>query len=146
MLKRLTVLKRLTASLVIVAWTLMSVESAVGELRDGEVHHESASEAARHRAESAGGFGHEHTQEPGGGQQEEQRQQDGELQQGQEYQQGQEHDHDSAADHCTHVHGVGLISTTVITTVRLAEHAWDHPSPCVHSYVPAEVLPHPPKV
>jgi hypothetical protein len=31
--------KRLTATLVIFAWTLMSVETVLGEMRDGEVHH-----------------------------------------------------------------------------------------------------------
>ena len=121
-------LKRLTAALVIVAWTLMSVESAVGELRDGEVHHESSSVAAQHRAESAGGFGHEHGEESSHSHQ------DG------------EHQHNSAVDHCTHVHGVGMISTAALITVSQAEHAWDQPTPCGDRYTPAEVLPHPPRV
>ena len=124
--------KRLTATLMIFAWTLMSFESAWGELRDGDVHHESASEALQHRAASAGSLEHGHAEDLGGAEQ-------GEEQDG-------DHRHGSSSDHCTHVHGVALIMTVAYLTPTSLGHAWDRPSPRSPHGIPAEVLPHPPKV
>ena len=123
--------KRLTATLVFFAWALMSVESVVGELRDGDVHHESVSEAVRHRAASAGGLGHEHG-EAGGGEQ------------GSE--QDDQHQHGSSADHCTHRHGVALITVALSLTPTSVAQVWDWPSHVSRPFLPAEVLPRPPKV
>ncbi len=125
-------IKRLTTALVIFAWTLMSVESVVGELRDGDVHHESASAAAQHRAVSAGGLGHEHAEAPAEG--------------GKGDEQDNNHRHGSSSDHCTHVHGVAMITMPVPPTPASVDHTWDWPSPPAIYFVPAEVLPHPPKV
>ena len=125
-------IKRLTATLVIVGWALMSVESALGELRDGEVHHESASSAWQHRAGSGGGLDHRHMEDLGG------------AAQGDEH--DDDHRHGSSSDHCTHVHGAPLIMTVVYVTPTWLEHAWDCLSPPSPYGIPAEVLPHPPKV
>jgi hypothetical protein len=124
--------KRLTATLVIVAWTLMSFESTWGELRDGDVHHESASEALQHRAASAGSPEHGHAEDLGGAAQ-------GDEQDG-------DHQHGSSSDHCTHVHGSALIMTVVYVAPASLPHAWDRPTPPPPYGIPAEVLPHPPKV
>ena len=125
-------IKRLTATLMIFAWALMSVESVVGEMRDGDVHHESVSKAMQHRVASAGGFAHEHGEEPGL------------EEQGDE--QDRDHQHGSSTDHCTHVHGAALIIMAVPVTPTSVDHAWNWPSPSSNHFVPAEVLPHPPKV
>lgn len=124
--------KRLTAALMIFTWALMSVESVMGELRDGDVHHESSLEAVQHRAASGGGFGHDHAEEPGRADQ--------------DNEQDRDHRHGSSADHCTHLHGVALIEMVAAATPTPVDYACDWPSPSSNHSVPAEVLPHPPKV
>lgn len=65
----------------------------MGVLRDGAVHHESASAAASHTNGRTGDHGHE----------------DG-LPAAQ-HRHGPQHQHGTVADHCTHAHGFATLST-----------------------------------
>ena len=60
--------------------------------------------------------------------------------------QDSDHQHGSSADHCTHVHGVALIMMAVSATPTAVDYAWDWRSPPSNHFIPAEVLPHPPKI
>lgn len=90
------------AMLLLVGHGTTSVEVVVGELRDGEVHHESVVAAAEHHANADGEHGHE---EPGD-----------------DAEHGPDHQHGTAGDHCTHTHSVSLPTGTaaffVVTDVR----------------------------
>lgn len=79
------ILRRLVALLALLLVALSSVESVVGVLRDGLVHHETGLAALGHTG-AGGDHGHE----------------DGPLQ----HQHGERHQHGTPADHCTHQHGV----------------------------------------
>lgn len=74
---------------------LSSAEALVGELRDGEVHHEDVSTAVSHRdmAGGRGDHGHEDASQPG------------------QHEHGEKHQHGTSVDHCTHLHAVGLAAT-----------------------------------
>jgi hypothetical protein len=74
-----------------------STESVAGQLRDGAVHHESATAATRHYdgAQARGVHGHEDSAAPGA------------------HQHGTRHEHGTSADHCTHVHGLGLVTSFI---------------------------------
>lgn len=85
-------LRRLLALLLLLATTVSSAEVVVGELRDGELHHESPLAALVHGVSSGGDHGHE-----GGG--------------SPFHSHDAEHRHGTGADHCTHQHGTPLAST-----------------------------------
>jgi len=70
------------------------VESAVGLARDGAIHHETVGAAIAHHA--AGPQGHHGHEDAGPSPRYPPH--------------GQQHQHGTATDHCTHAHGVGLIS------------------------------------
>lgn len=82
------VLHRLTALLMLLTLAFSNVETVLGVLRDGEVHHESSAVAAGHAMQAQGEHGHE----------------DGRTQ-GPEHEHGPQHEHGTPADHCTHQHG-----------------------------------------
>ena len=72
--------------MLLVATPISAAESVTGLLRDGAVHHESPAAAAEHAALGIGeGHGHDDRVPT--------------------------HQHGSPADHCTHVHGVPMITT-----------------------------------
>jgi ABC-type nickel/cobalt efflux system permease component RcnA len=82
-------LRRILALLLLLAAGLAQGESVWGELRDGEVHHESDVAAFAHAATADGEHGHEDARVP-------------------EHRHGGDHQHGTHADHCTHQHGVAL--------------------------------------
>ena len=82
--------------------TASNVETVLGVLRDGEVHHESSATAAAHAMQGQGEHGHE----------------DGRPQ-GPEHEHGPQHEHGTPADHCTHQHG-NLTTTQAPTLAILA--------------------------
>lgn len=86
-------LRRWIALLMLCLLAGSSVESVIGVLRDGEVHHENAGDARAHRLASADHVehGHEDSSVP------------------EEHRHGPDHQHGTAADHCTHHHGTPLI-------------------------------------
>lgn len=84
-------LRRLIASLAFVAITLSSAEAVIGELRDGEVHHESLAEAAAHDHGLKGEREHEHGSPH-----------------------GPDHQHGTSSDHCTHQHGEQLNGVEIL--------------------------------
>lgn len=83
--------RRLAAVLMLLAVTFSSAETVIGELRDGEVHHESTVEAAAHAHGSHNEHGHE----------------DGSSH-------GPDHQHGTSSDHCTHQHGEQLNEVRII--------------------------------
>lgn len=71
------------------------LEPAWGLLRDGQVHHETTASAGVHaQVTGSGDHGHEDgsDREPG-------------------HSHAPGHQHGTSADHCTHMHGVGIVST-----------------------------------
>lgn len=100
--------RRLTALLMLVATTTGSVETTMGEVRDGEVHHESVAAAANHAHEARGDHGHEDSNTHA--------------------ERGPDHQHGTAADHCTHAHGPALSTpqrfgvTAIVHAVALLDH------------------------
>jgi hypothetical protein len=87
-------LGRLVAAISIFAVLTSTGESLVGELRDGEVHHESVAKAMSHH--DSMGLRSDHGHEDGGAA---------------GHRHGSNHEHGTNADHCTHVHAAGLIAT-----------------------------------
>lgn len=94
--------RAIIATLLLVGYGTTSVEVVVGELRDGEVHHESVLAAAEHQANADGEHGHEEPVD--------------------DAEHGPDHQHGTAGDHCTHAHSVSLPTGTaafhVVTDVR----------------------------
>lgn len=81
--------RTIIATLLLFGYAATSVEVVVGQLRDGEVHHESVVAAADHQAKALGGeHGHE---EPVS-----------------DAEHGPDHQHGTSGDHCTHTHSVSL--------------------------------------
>jgi hypothetical protein len=76
------VLHRVAAVLMLLTIVFSHAETAMGLLRDGTVHHETAAAAAQHALNGQGEHGHE----------------DGAPH-------GPNHEHGTSADHCTHQHG-----------------------------------------
>jgi hypothetical protein len=91
---RLSALSRLIAAASLLALAASSSESLVGELRDGEVHHESVASAASHH--DGMGLRSDHGHEDGGTTR---------------HRHGSKHQHGTTADHCTHAHGQGVTAT-----------------------------------
>lgn len=79
-------LRAILALLVLLGGGVFDAERVVGELRDGQVHHETISEAAAHAERTSGDHGHE----------------DGTSSHADH---GPGHSHGTSADHCTHQHG-----------------------------------------
>lgn len=86
--------RRLIAAFMLFAVTLSSAEVVLGELRDGEVHHESMAEAAAHDHGRDGEGEHEHGSPH-----------------------GPEHQHGTSGDHCTHQHGEQLHGVQILLAV-----------------------------
>ena len=100
-------------------------EPVLGELRDGEVHHESATAAALHSLQAQGDHGHEDAGAP-------------------THQHGNDHEHGTGADHCTHQHGTALPAQVAFalpasTILQAPTH------PRVHAAWTPALLFHPPK-
>lgn len=95
-------LRRLVAMLMLLAVTFSSMETVIGELRDGLIHHESALQAATHA--QGGEHGHE----------------DGAVH-------GPEHQHGTSSDHCTHQHGEAFDSTGQLVMTDLADTGFSFP-------------------
>lgn len=87
--------KRIIAVIVLLMSAGSYFEPVLGMLRDGAVHHESPGAALAHSGAGPGEHGHEDAG-------------NGSLQ----HQHDGQHQHGTQADHCAHVHGVGM--TTVI--------------------------------
>jgi hypothetical protein len=79
---------RRAAFVLLLAIMGFTLEPVVGVVRDGEVHHETAAEAATHSGLATAGHAHE--------QNDSQTSEDSES----------DHEHGSNADHCTHSHGI----------------------------------------
>jgi hypothetical protein len=88
-------LRRLLAFVMLLALAVSASESVLGELRDGEVHHESSAAAAAHGLHASGEHGHEDGSPPG-------------HPADSGHRHGPGHHHGTGADHCTHQHGIPL--------------------------------------
>lgn len=118
-------MRRLVAFIALLAVFGSFMESWVGVLRDGEVHHETASAAAAH-ALRQGDHGHE----DGGS--------------SPSHQHGPEHKHGTGADHCTHTHSPALPASFAFAlhAGRFSESA---PEPAVSVIQLHRALFHPPR-
>jgi len=85
----------LIAFALLLGYATSSAEVVLGEVRDGEVHHESTAAALDHTqaASAQGEHGHED--------------------EGQHPEHGPEHEHGTSGDHCTHSHSVSLLGDQV---------------------------------
>lgn len=109
-----------------------SAEVLLGELRDGDVHHESAVEALDHAAQ------HEHQASGVQGEH-------GHEDEGEHPEHGPDHEHGTAGDHCTHTHSAGLPGTlTDFGFVSCVGSFAAAPAPTLQG-VPAAALYHPPR-
>jgi hypothetical protein len=89
-------LRRILALLLLLAAGLAQVEPVWGELRDGEVHHESVQTALAHHAEADGDHGHEDAGAP-------------------EHPHGEDHQHGTTLDHCTHHHSAAAVTSVAFS-------------------------------
>lgn len=116
---------RRTAFLLLAAIMGFTVEPVMGVVRDGEVHHETAVEAATHSGLLHADHAHEQGDSPATGDT-----------------QG-DHEHGSNADHCTHSHGVAhpaMLSFGFFTTIALFETSFSQP---LQSLLPTSATPPP---
>lgn len=117
--------RRLIALFLLIAVTGSAMESVMGVLRDGEIHHETEALAAQHASASAGEHGHEDVSAPS-------------------HQHGGEHQHGTATDHCTHQHGTAAATSVAFAlaadvSVRLST------EPSGHTDSSPTTLFHPPR-
>jgi hypothetical protein len=120
--------QRLLGVVLALSVSTSSAEALSGELRDAGVHHEDAAAAVSHHdAQGAhGDHGHEDVSSPGA------------------HEHGPGHEHGTSADHCTHVHGQGLVMPVGFAfTTSIAE--WGFVEPLFHTAFPNGTLKHPPK-
>ena len=93
-------MRRIVAMTLLLSFYATSVEAVVGVVRDGTVHHETASEAMRHAESGPPEHGHEvETDAPGS-------------------EHGKDHQHGTGADHCTHAHGTAVLITAPRSSVQ----------------------------
>jgi hypothetical protein len=101
---------RFLALVLLYATAVSLVEPVLGELRDGEIHHESAAAALTHAQFADGDHGHEDAGTPA-------------------HEHGREHRHGTSADHCTHQHGTAAPATVTLPFVlATAVHSATEPS------------------
>jgi hypothetical protein len=101
--------RRTIAFVLLVLTTASPMEAVAGELRDGEIHHETSAEASRHAATSMGDHGHEHGRAFDDESHDHAADEDDP--------EGTEHRHGTGSDHCTHAHGPALAAPAVAAVV-----------------------------
>ena len=116
-------MRRLIATAMLFFTALSGMESVAGMLRDEVMHLENAETVAAHTAEadetgSAGQSGHDHDSE--------------------------QHRHGSAGDHCSHVHGVAIITSTEFPQFTGVS-GREHDDPVFHNQLVTPTLTHPPR-
>ena len=94
-----SVTRRVVALVLLMTFLTSSFEAVAGVVRDGSVHHETATEALAHASEGPGEHGHETTSEAP------------------DQDHGPDHQHGTGADHCTHAHGAALLTPTAVALV-----------------------------
>ena len=94
-------MRRALVLLVLVTLIGSRAEAVVGELRDGEVHHESTAEAFSHQQDPHGAHAHDAVNSGD----------EGLPDSAESTEAGQDHEHGTSSDHCTHVHGAAAISS-----------------------------------
>ena len=103
-LRRRVIRRRAFALVLLAAIMGFTVEPVVGVVRDGDVHHETAAEAAAHSGLASADHAHEQTDSRSS-----------------EHTDGS-HEHGSSADHCSHAHGpalLGAFAFEIATTQKL---------------------------
>lgn len=88
-------LRSTVALLLLISFTVSSLEAVAGVVRDGAVHHETNAAALSHAVDAAGEHGHESVEE------------------GSQQEHGPEHRHGTSSDHCTHTHTSGLTASAI---------------------------------
>lgn len=116
----------LIAFALLLGYGATSVEAVVGELRDGEVHHESPAAALYHTQVAQGEHGHEDAGQ-------------------QEPEHGPDHQHGTSVDHCTHTHSAGVPVDQVQFRIVACVASVPSESPSAQSDATPGSLFHPPK-
>lgn len=116
------VFRRLVALFALVLSVGSFLEPALGLLRDGAIHHEGSAAALVHSA-GGGEHGHEDTGAPAG-----------------DHDQQGPHRHGTAADHCTHVHNLALVSSYTLQLVSGTARCEFDEQPFVHATIFRTVL------
>ena len=114
---------RLIASAMLFFTALSGLESVAGMLRDEVMHLENAATIAAHTADA------DDAGTPARGDHDHDRQQ---------------HQHGSAGDHCAHVHGVAIVSSTDFPQF-LEGSVREHVEPAFHFEFVTQTLTHPPR-
>ena len=129
MTSRFSFSRRLLGVLLALAVGASSAEALSSELRDSDIHHEGLAKAtASHDMRGAEGI-HGHGDAPSKG----------------AHEHGPGQAHGTSADHCTHVHGQGLVMPVgFVFTMSMAE--WGFVEPLFHTAFPTGTLKHPPRV
>jgi hypothetical protein len=129
MTSRFSFSRRLLGVSLALALTASGAEALSGQLRNGDIHHEGLAKAtAHHDVQVAhGDHGHEDASSTG------------------THEHGAGQAHGTSADHCTHVHGQGLVMPVGFAfTTAIAE--WGFVDPLFHTAFPTGTLKHPPRV
>ncbi|MEX2295623.1 MAG: hypothetical protein WD804_04810 [Gemmatimonadota bacterium] len=127
-------MRRALALVVLAALLGSKAEAVVGELRDGDVHHETTAKALAHQQDPHGAHAHDAVNAGDEGGPVSDGSADG----------GQDHEHGSSSDHCTHVHGAAAIGSTD-TPVPPNEVSFDFRCNVSNFYIPSESLYPPPR-
>ena len=113
------------AGFALLAVATSASEALVGEVRDGETHHESAGAAATHHDDMGlrGDHGHEDAGAP--------------------TDHGPDHRHGTSADHCTHGHSVGVTAafSLVVVPAPVAVLPFPDVGPHTDHWIQAPTLP-----
>ncbi len=117
-------LRTATALLLALTFTYSAAESVLGAVRDGAVHHESDAVAIGHQIEGRSDHGQEDSAPPGA-----------------------DHRHGGASDHCTHVHGVSLGTSSVrVQQITPEQSAPSLVEPTIHAGHTSEAPFRPPRI
>ena len=110
-------LHRAIVLLLLVGFQASTLESAVALAGDGVVHHESSVEAAQHTDSNALSHSEDAADESS------------------DHDHGPTHRHGTSADHCTHVHGLGVPASWVPLGTLMGTERLSHPLPSPGDHV-----------
>ena len=108
---------RATVILLLVGFQASTVEAAIALAGDGAVHHETSVEAAQHAGSSALSHSEDAADESS------------------DHDHGPTHRHGTSADHCTHVHGLGIPAHWSPVAILMATERTSYPLPSPGDHV-----------
>jgi hypothetical protein len=120
-------MRRPIACVLLLLTVAFQTEAVFGEVRDGDVHHEETAQAWMHAHDPHGSHAHDASDDAAA-----------------TIDAGDEHEHGDSFDHCTHVHGVALVSPLDFSLV-FGECAWAAAEPPAPTDARYEALSPPPR-